>query len=193
MNRLMIQAFLFISICPLLMAQQPAQNASTAAAQPTQAIQITGSLQLTHAAQEPVEEHLLTAADLDREQILKKALTLCIFSNTDFLSPATLSRALLNNKDWEKLGLSIVDSPRYFNPRVSKPRAAELQLQIDRVVFTHIHTYVLTERTTGVVLASGRVRAIDGVVASGPMAEQIVQILSAARLPARAAGAESGL
>lgn len=101
MNRLMIQAFLFISICPLLMAQQPAQNASTAAAQPTQAIQITGSLQLTHAAQEPVEEHLLTAADLDREQILKKALTLCIFSNTDFLSPATLSRALLNNKDWE--------------------------------------------------------------------------------------------
>ncbi len=192
MSRLILQALLCLVFCPLLMAQQPAQNASTAAAQPTQAIQITGSLQLTHEAQEPVEEHLLTAADLDREQILKKALTLCIFSNTEFLSSATLSRALLNNKDWGKLGLSIVDSPRYFNPRVSKPRAAELQLQIDRVIFTHIHTYVLTERTTGVVLASGRVRAIDGVVASGPMAEQIVQILSAARLPAGPTSSDRG-
>ncbi|MGA3161789.1 MAG: hypothetical protein ABSC77_11285 [Terracidiphilus sp.] len=193
MNRKMLPVVFPLVLCPLLYAQQPTQAASTgAAAQPAQAIQITGSLQLTHAAQVPVEEHLLTAADLDRDQILKKARTVCIFSNTDFLSSATLSRALLNNKDWEKLGLSIVDGPRYFNPSVSKPRPAELQLQIDRVVFTHIHTYVLTERATGVVLASGRVRAIDGIVASGPMAEQIVKILSAARLQAPPKRGNSG-
>jgi len=40
------------------------------------------------------------------------------------------------------------------------------------------------------VLASGRVRAFDGVVASGPMAEQIVKILSAARLTAQARSGE---
>jgi hypothetical protein len=194
MNRPMTQAVLFLSLCPLLVAQQPTQAVSpSTTAQPAQAIQITGSLELTQAPQQPVEEHPLTAADLDRGQILKKAQTICIFSDTDFLSSATLSRALLNQKDWQKLGLSIVDSPRYDNPRISKPRPAELQLQIDRVVFTHIHTYVLTERTTGIVLASGRVRALDGVVASGPMAEQIVKILSAARLPAPTAGADSGL
>jgi hypothetical protein len=174
---------LCIALCPLLAAQQPTQAASTIPApQPTQAIQITGSLQLTQAAQEPVEEYPLTAADLDPDQILKRARTICIFSDTDFLSSATLSRALLKQKDWEKLGLSIVDSPRYDNPRITKPRTAELQLQIDRVIFTHIHTYVLTDKATGVVLASGRVRAFDGVVASGPMAEQIVKILSSARL-----------
>ena len=90
-------------------------------------------------------------------------------------------------QDWEKLSLSIVNGSCYVNPGI-KSRPAELELQIDRVIFTHIHTYVLTDRTTGVVLASGRVRAFDGVVASGPMAEQIVKILSAARLqpPAKA-------
>ena len=182
---------LCIILCPLLNAQQPAPVASTPTTpQPAQTIQITGSLQLTHAAPEPVEERTLSAADLDRGQILKRARTLCIFSDTDFLSSATLTKALLNEKDWEKLGLAIVESERYVNPRTNKLRPAELQLQIDRIVFTHIHTYVLTDRATGVVLASGRVRAFDGVVAAGPMAEQIVKILSAARLPARAASGE---
>ena len=194
MNYSTIQAILLFSLSPLLTAQQPAQAASALPApQPAQAVQITGSLQLIQAAQAPVEEHPLTDADLDRGQILKKARTICIFSDTDFLSSATLTRALLNQKDWEKLGLSIVESPRYDNPRTSKPRPAELQLQIDRVVFTHIHTYVLTDRSTGVVLASGRVRAFDGVVASGPMAEQIVRVLAAARLPASPAGSDRGL
>jgi hypothetical protein len=193
MKRLMIPAILFLSICPLLAAQQSSQGVSALPIpQPAQSVQITGSLQLTQAAQEPVEEPLLTNADLDHGQILKNARTLCIFSDTDFLSPATLSRALLNQKDWEKLGLSIVENQRYVDPHTSKPRAAELQLQIDRVIFTHIHTYVLTERATGVVLASGRVRAFDGVVASGPMAEQIVKILSAARVPALATNGNPG-
>lgn len=187
-------AILCFALCPLLVAQQPTPATSTVPApQPAQAIQITGSLQLTQAAQEPAEEHPLTVADLDRDQILKKAQTICILSDTDFLSSATLSRALLKQKDWEKLGLSIVDSPRNDNPRISKPRPAELQLQIDRVIFTHIHTYVLTDKATGVVLASGRVRAFDGVVASGPMAEQIVKILSTARLQAQPAVSNGGL
>lgn len=173
---------LILTLCPLLAAQQP-----------TPTLQITGSIELTHAEPKPVEEPSLSAADLDRGQVLKKARTICIHSDTDFLSPATLSRALLSQKDWEKLGLSIVENSRYVDPRASKPRPAELQLQIDRVVFTHIHTYVLTERATGVVLASGRVRAFDGVVASGPMAEQIVKILSAARLPSRPASSNQGL
>jgi len=193
MNRILLQAVFGFVLCPLLAAQQPQQVASTPTdPQPTQ-VQISGTLHFDHTAQRPVEEPPLTAADLDREKILKNARTLFICSETDFLSSATLSRALMNQKDWEKLGLSIVDGPRYFNPRIGKPRPAELQLQINRVVFTHIHTYLLTDRTTGVVLASGRVRAFDGVVASGPMAEQIVKILSAARLPNNSASSDHGL
>jgi hypothetical protein len=191
MNRFLLQAAIGLILCPLLVAQQPQQAATPSTPQPSQAIQITGTLELTHAAHPPAELPPLTAADLDRNQILRNARTIFICSETDFLSSATLSRALLGQKDWEKLDLSIIDGPRYADPR-SKPHSAELQLQIDRVVFTHIHTYVLTERATGVVLAAGRVRAIDGVVASGPMSEQIVHILSAARLQTPAKTRDQG-
>ena len=191
MNRFLLQAAIGLILCPLLVAQQPQQAATPTTPQPSQAIQITGTLELTHAAHPPAELPPLTAADLDRNQILRNARTIFICSETDFLSSATLSRALLGQKDWEKLDLSIIAGPRYADPR-SKPHSAELQLQIDRVVFTHIHTYVLTERATGVVLAAGRVRAIDGVVASGPMAEQIVHILSAARLQTPAKTRDQG-
>ncbi|HEY1209660.1 MAG TPA: hypothetical protein VGE85_09845 [Terracidiphilus sp.] len=158
MNRKMLLVVLCLVLCPLLMAQQPAQDAST------------------------------TAAELDRSQILKNARTICINSQTDFLSAATLDRALMQQKDWEKLGLSIVDGQCYSNPNISKLRTGDLEIQVNRVVFTHIHTYLLTDKATGIVLASGRVRAFDGVVAAGPMAEQIVKILSAARLQAPASG-----
>jgi hypothetical protein len=158
MNRFLLQAAIWSH--PLPAAGGTAAAASRHALhseQPSQAIQITGTLELTHAAHPPAELPPLTAADLDRNQILRNARTIFICSETDFLSSATLSRALLGQKDWEKLDLSIIDGPRYADPR-SKPHSAELQLQIDRVVFTHIHTYVLTERATGVVLAAGRVQ-----------------------------------
>ena len=101
MNRSMIQAILFLSLSPLLAAQQQPQAASAQPTpQPALNVQITGSIELTQAKQEPIEERSLTSADLDRNQILKSARTLFISSETDFLSPATLSRALLNQKDW---------------------------------------------------------------------------------------------
>jgi hypothetical protein len=189
MNRFLIQSSLFLVLCPLLTAQQPTQEASTAP-QPAQAVQISGTLHIAQDAPKPVEETPLTAADLDRNQILKNALTICINSETDFLSAATLDRALLNQKDWDKLGLAIVDGPCFSNPNISKTRTGALEIQVNRVVFTHIHTYILTDKATGLVLASGRIRALDGVVASGPMAEQIVKFLSTARLPAKPASGE---
>jgi hypothetical protein len=108
----------------------------------------------------------------ERNQALKAARTLHICAQTMFLTTGTLDRALMKQKDWDRLGLNIVNSPR----------GGDLELQVDRVVFTHVHTYILTDKATGIVLASGKVTAFDGVLASGPMAEQIVKILSAARL-----------
>jgi hypothetical protein len=89
----------------------------------------------------------------------------------------------MKQKDWDKLGLNIVNNANH----------ADLELQGNRVVFTHVHTYILTDKATGIVLASGKVTAFDGVIASGPMAEQIVKILSAARLPSTPASSSGGL
>jgi hypothetical protein len=171
MNRQMIQAVFVLSLCPLLAAQQPNQADSP-------------STTAKHAAAEQQAADVpQPSAVTGHYQILKNARTICIRSETAFLTVSTMDRALLKQKNWEKLGLNIIESPRQ----------ADLELQIDRLIFTHIHTYVLTDKKTGIVLASGRVTAFDGIVASGPMAEQLVKILSAARLPAQAAGADHGL
>lgn len=169
MNRLMIQAVLLLSLCPLLLAQQPQQAASLSAAQLAPAEQ--------QAADVPQ-----AGAVAERAQAIKNARTICINSETAFLTVSTLERALMKQKNWDRLGLNIVGNGC----------KADLAINVDRLIFTHIHTYVLTDKKTGIVLASGRVRAFDGVVASGPMAGQIVKILSAARLPAQA-DADRGL
>jgi hypothetical protein len=171
MNRAIIQALLIISLCPLLLAQQPTQSASPAT-----------TAKLVSAEQPPVNVPQASPVT-DHNQILKNARTICIRSETAFLTVSTLERALMKQKNWDRLGVNIV----------GETCKADLEIDVDRLIFTHIHTYVLTDKKTGIVLASGRVTAFDGIVASGPMAEQIVKILSAARLPAQAAGAASGL
>jgi hypothetical protein len=148
MNRLMIQAVLSLSLCPLAVRASAAQQAADAPQ---------------------------SSAITERVEAIKNARTICIHSETLFLTVSTLERSLMMQKNWDQLGLNIV----------GEECKSDLQINVDRLHFTHIHTYVLTDKSKGIVLAAGRVRALDGVVASGPMAERIVKILSANRLPAQ--------
>lgn len=170
MNRLTIQAVLVFSLCPLLVAQSPGQTDSSSTTPPTP----SAGQQVADAPQSNVAE---------RNQAIRSARTLCIRSGSAFITVSTFDRALMMQKNWDQLGLDIIASPDCH---------ADLQIDVDRLIFTHIHTYVLTDMRSDFVLASGRVTAPDGIIASGPMAAQIVKILSAARLPAQA-GAASGL
>jgi hypothetical protein len=176
MKRSIIQAVLCFAVCPLLTcplltAQQSMQVAS-----------IPLSSQLVPGAQ-PAADAPRSDVVSERYLALKSARSMHICTQTMFLTTGTLDRALMKQKDWDKLGLNIVNNANH----------ADLELQVNRVVFTHVHTYILTDKATGIVLASGKVTAFDGVIASGPMAEQIVKILSAARLPSTPASSGGGL
>jgi hypothetical protein len=160
MNRSMLLSTLCLILSPLLVSQQPQRAASSFAAWPA-----PDSKQAADLPQSSVGSA--------RNLAIKNARTIYINSETDFLTVGTLDRALMQQEDWEKLGLSIV----------SEPRNADLEIDVNRVIFTHIHTFVVTDKASSIVLASGEVRAFDGVVASGPMAEEIVKILAAVRRP----------
>ena len=151
------------------MAQSEQAVSSATASQPSAAAQHAGD-----AAQSNVVA--------ERTQAIQKARTICIHSETIFLTVSTLERALMKEKNWDRLGLNIL----------GQECSADLQIDVDRLHFTHIHTYVVTDKRTGIVLVAGRVRAFDGVVASGPMAEQIVKVLAAARLAGQGSKGESG-
>ena len=130
------------------------------------------TLQLIAPQAETVQQPSVAAASADPKQILKNAKTVYIHSKTAFLTADTLNHALEQNKNWPDLGLTIV----------SDPRAADLLIEVDRVVFTNVHTFALSDRKTSIVLGSGKVPAFNGIIASGPMATQIIDIISSARL-----------
>jgi len=112
-------------------------------------------------------------ANTDPKQLLKNARTIYIHSKTSFLTVDTLERALAEQKDWPKLELTIVQDPR----------VADLLIDIDRPLFTYVHTFVIADKKTSIVLGSGKVTAFDGTIASGGLAKQIIKTFSAARLP----------
>ena len=111
-------------------------------------------------------------ANANPTQILKDAKTVYIHSKTSFLTVDTLQRALGLQKDWPRLGLTIVQDQR----------VADLLIEIDRPLFTYVHTFVIVDKKTSIVLGSGKVTAWDGTIASGPLAKDIVKIFAAARL-----------
>jgi hypothetical protein len=131
------------------------------------------SLQMPTQQAAAVPQSSAAIAGIDPKQILKNAKTIYIRSKTSFLTVDTLDRALVQQKDWEKLWLTIVHDPR----------VADLLIEIDRPLFTYVHTFVISDKKTTIVLGSGKVTAFDGTIASGGLAKDIVKIFSAAHAP----------
>ena len=105
-------------------------------------------------------------AGANPKTILKSAKTVYIHSKTSFLTVDTLDRELLLQKGWEKLGLTIVQDQR----------VADVLIEIDRPLFTYVHTFVIVDKKTSIVLGSGKVTAFDGTNASGGLAKDITKI-----------------
>jgi hypothetical protein len=130
------------------------------------------SLQMPAKVAAEIPQSSAAIVDSDPKQILKNARTIYIRSKTSFLTVDTLDRALALEKDWPKLGLTIVQDQR----------VADLLIEIDRPLFTYVHTFVVIDKRTSIVLGSGKVTAFDGTIASGGIAKDIVKMFSAARI-----------
>jgi len=131
------------------------------------------ALQMPAQRNAEVPQSSAALSGFDSKQALKTARTIFIRSKTSFLTVDTLDRALAMQKDWPKLELAIVQDPR----------VADILIEIDRPLFTYVHTFVIVDKRTSVVLGSGKVTAFDGTIASPDIAKNIVKIFSAARLP----------
>ena len=131
------------------------------------------SLQMPAQTAAAIPHSSAAIANANPQQILKDAKTVYLHSKTAFLTVDTLDRTLVMQKDWDKLGITIVGDPR----------VADLLIELDRPLFTYVHTFVLSDKKTSIVLGSGKVTAFDGTIASGGLAKEIVGILVAARLP----------
>ena len=131
------------------------------------------SLQMPAKMDSDIPKSSAAIGDSDPKRMIKEAKTIYIHSKTAFLTVDTLDRALALQKDWSKLGLTIVQDQR----------VADLLVELDRPLFTYVHTFVIVDKRTSVLLGSGKVTAFDGTIASGGLAKDIVKIFAAVRLP----------
>jgi hypothetical protein len=103
--------------------------------------------------------------------MLRDAQFIHIQSSTKFFDPFQLESQLQKQSEFSEWNLMIVD----------KPAAADIQVEIDRPLFTYLFNYRVVDRRTSVVLTTGKVTAINGTAAAPKLAEEILEHLKAAR------------
>lgn len=106
--------------------------------------------------------------------LLGSARTVFVSSETSYFEPVQLQNALRKCSEFEAWEMAIIDA-------WDKRDIADVIIEVDRPAFTFIFTYKVTDRSTGMLLTSGKVTAFDGNAAAPLLAERIVEDLKKAR------------
>ena len=131
--------------------------------------------ELRKAAEEKLAaEESARLAEASPRAMLGRARTLYVESGTSYFEPVQLQNELRKRDELEAWQVLILDEHQ-------KRGVADLLVEIDRPVFTFTFTYKLTDRATGVVLATGKVTAFDGNAAAPKLARRIVDEMKKAR------------
>jgi len=130
---------------------------------------------LRKAAEEKrVTEEAAKIADTSPKALLSRARVLYITSNTDYFETVQLQNALRKRNEIDAWQLAMIDG-------WDKRNVADTEIEIDRPLFTFTFTYKITNRSTGILLATGKVTAFDGNAAAPMLAERIVAEMRKAR------------
>jgi hypothetical protein len=117
-------------------------------------------------------------AQMRPEDLLGSGRTFYISSDTDFFEEVQLQNALRKQTEFSAWQLSILDGWK-------SREVADVWVEVDRPLFTYTFTYQLFHRSTGKVLATGKVTAFDGNLAAPKLAERIIQDIKRARESAK--------
>ena len=131
------------------------------------------------ALRKAAEEKLATEesarlAERSPKALLSRARTVFIESNTSFFNAVQLQDTLRKRDELETWQMAIVDG-------WDKRNVADMLVEIDRPLFTYTFTYKLTDRSTGIILASGKVTAFDSNGAAPKLASKIIDEIKKAR------------
>jgi hypothetical protein len=106
--------------------------------------------------------------------LLGHAQTIFVSSNTSYFEPVQLQNALRKHSEFEAWDMAIIDG-------WDKGKIADMIIEVDRPLFTFTFTYKVTDRSTGILLTSGKITAFDGNAAAPLLAKRIVEDIKKAR------------
>ena len=121
-------------------------------------------------------EEAARIAETSPKALLGRARILYIYSNTDYFETVQLQNALRKRNEVDAWQLAMVDGWGW-----DKREVADIVIEIDRPLFTFTFTYKITNRSNGILLATGKVTAFDGNAAAPMLAERIVEEIRKAR------------
>ena len=131
--------------------------------------------ELRKAAEERLAaEQSARLAEKSPRALLARARTVYVSSDTSYFEEAQLQNELRKRDEFEAWQMVIVDG----YPASS---VADILIEIDRPLFTFTFTYEIMDRATGIVLATGKVTAVDGNAAAPKLASRIVEEMRKAR------------
>ena len=113
-------------------------------------------------------------ADEGPRQMLSHARTVYVYSSTDFFDVVQLQNELRRHAEFDSWKMALVADWNTKN-------YADVTVTIDRPLFTYTFTYQITNRSNGVVLATGKVTAFDSNAAAPRLAERIIDDIRLAR------------
>ena len=133
--------------------------------------------ELREAAEEKVaaEKSARIAAKSPRA-LLSQAQTVFVESATSYFEPVQLQNELRKRSEFEAWQLAIIDS-------WEKRKVADVIIEIDRPLFTFTFTYKISDRSNGMLLATGKITAFDGNAAAPMLASRIMEDIKKARGP----------
>ncbi len=148
---------------------RPAQSAEERVADEFKERELRKAAEEKEAAQEAAR-----IAETSPRALLTRARTVFISSRTSFFEPIQLQNALRKRDEVDAWQLALLDG-------WDKRNVADLHVEIDRPLFTYTFLYKLTDRRTGIILATGKVTAFDGNAAAPKLAKRIVEEMKKAR------------
>lgn len=119
-------------------------------------------------------EEAAKIAETNPKTLLSRAQVLFMWSNTEYFEAVQLQNALRKRSEIDTWQLAIIDG-------WDKREIADTEIEIDRPLFTFTFTYKIKNRSSGILLATGKVNAIDGNAAAPMLAERIVEEIRKAR------------
>jgi hypothetical protein len=131
--------------------------------------------ELRKAAEEKIAaEESAKIAETSPKALLRRAHTVYVESNTSFFESVQLQNALGKREEMDSWQMAIVDG-------WDKRKVADVIIEVDRPLFTYTFTYKITDRSTGVLLSTGKVTAFDSNGAAPKLASKIVEEIKKAR------------
>lgn len=119
-------------------------------------------------------EEAAKIAETNPKTLLRNARIVYVAVHTGFIEEVQLQNELRKRPEFETWQMAIVDGWK-------KQDVADIIIDIDRPLFTYIFTYQITSRSTGIVLATGKVTAFDGNFAAPMLAKRIIEEMKVAR------------